>query len=196
MGLTTTSPENIADHLRKIQHIAYNTSQDSDQASISLKNLGGEVIEGVTFRVKLPRLERGGYRVTGGRIVRTTASQNETALYVATDLEPHGSGSILIAPDFEREKLAIDVTQLPIEGSVHIFILDAKSNRLANTLVSIDGNDYTTDKNGLVAVDLNRGPHQVIAFKPGYDRARKTIEVNGRLYLIYRFFNKLFQRSA
>lgn len=196
LGLTDTTPDKIADHFRKLQKIAYNASQDGDSASITVINSNDQEADGVTFKIQLPRLETGSYRIENGRLARMKEEGEQVILYVSTDIPAHGSKQIYIHPNFERKQLAIDVTQYPIEGPVHIFILDDKQKRLPKTTITVDGMLHVTDMNGMVEVELNRGFHDIMAFKPGYNKATRRIEVNGRLYMIIKYYNKLINHTS
>jgi len=196
LGVTNSSPDKIADHFKKLQKISYNASQDGDSASISLTNSNDQEVDGVTFKIQLPILETGSYRIENGRLVRTKLEGDQVLLYVATDISAHESKNILVVPSEERKKLSIEVAQYPIVGPVRVYILDDKQNTLPKTTVTIDGTLYMTDKNGMVEVDLDRGFHEVMAFKPGYDKASRTIEVNGRLYMLLKYYSKVINHTS
>ena len=172
------------------------TMEDGDSASITVINSNDQEADGVTFKIQLPRLETGSYRIENGRLARMKEEGEQVILYVSTDIPAHGSKQIYIHPNFERKQLAIDVTQYPIEGPVHIFILDDKQKRLPKTTITVDGMLHVTDMNGMVEVELNRGFHDIMAFKPGYNKATRRIEVNGRLYMIIKYYNKLINHTS
>jgi hypothetical protein len=196
LGVTENSPDRIADHFRKLQKITYNATQEGDSASIFLTNSNDQEVDGVTFMVQLPPLETGSYRIANGRLVRTKTDGGQVDIYVATDIPAHESKTISVVPGLVRRRLFIEVAQYPIEGPVRMYVVDDSQKTLRNTTVTIDGSVYETDQNGMVEVELNRGFHKVTAFRPGYDQTSMTLEVNGRLYLLYKLYSKMINHSS
>jgi hypothetical protein len=185
MGLTSTTPKNIADHYRKLQKVTYTTSMENDRATITVVNGNGEQVTGVTFKVAMPSLEEGDYQVSGGRIVRVKESDDKTIVYVATDLAPYESRTIQVDPGFERKHLHIVLPLYPIEGVVSIVVRGESEEPLKGAIVTIDGIPYETDAKGIVAVEMKRGRHQVSVEKGGYLKETFSIDVKGRIYLLH-----------
>ncbi|HUK92823.1 MAG TPA: hypothetical protein VLU98_02170, partial [Methanomicrobiales archaeon] len=196
LGVTETTPDKIADHFRKLQEVTYNASQAGDSATINVTNQNDVEVDGITFRVQLPILENESYRIENGRLVRTSAEDGQVSLYVATDIPAHDSRTIAVLPALPRRNLSIETAQFPIEGLVRFYVVDDRQQTLKNTTVTIDGALYETDEHGMVEVPLARGYHQVTAFKPGYEPASQTVEVNGRLYLLFKLYSKLVNHSS
>jgi hypothetical protein len=63
-GLTFTTPDIIADHFNKIKNINFAGSINNDIAIINLTNNNDDPVQQVTFRIILPALTTGNYKVS------------------------------------------------------------------------------------------------------------------------------------
>jgi hypothetical protein len=183
-GLTFTTPDVIVNHYRDLQKIYYRGSIDNDMASINLTNNNDHMVQHVTFRVVLPVLKSGGYKINKGEIVRTKGDENQAILYVSTDIPASATQEIVIEPETPREKIYVAFPTHPIEGKIIILIKDANGKPIENAVVVIDSNNYQPNNEGKVLVDMGRGMHSVEVQSPGYETYTSTFEVKGRFYSI------------
>ena len=105
-GLTFTSPARIADHFKQLQNISYSGFIDGDMASIQVKNTNHVKVRNVTFKVTLPILVNGNYRVNDGDIVRTKHENNQSILYIRTEIPADSTKNIIIEPDMPKKNFS------------------------------------------------------------------------------------------
>jgi hypothetical protein len=191
-GLTFTTPDTIAEHYRKLQKILYNTHREIDFVSISITNENDELVQGVTFKVKMPKLKEGSYTVKNGRIAKIKESTDQLIIYASTDVEPHESKILIIEPDIERKHFNVELPKHPIEGQVLISVKDANNNPLPKATIIIDSTPYEANEDGTLQVELRRGTHQIIVNKPGYIKNTYELDVKGRIYLLRKFIDDIF----
>lgn len=187
-GLTFTTPDVIANHLKNIQNIEYSGSITNDLATINLTNNNDDMVQQVTFRIVLPALKTGNYTARGGNIVRAKADKERVILYVSTDISAHATQDITLEPDIPREKIVVTQPRQPIEGQITISIEDTNGNPLKNAYAIIDSKYYQPDAKGNVNIDLQRGIHKLEIRCPGYETYSSILNVKGRIYLIEQFF--------
>jgi hypothetical protein len=187
-GLTFTTPDIIADHLKKIQNLQYSGSINNDMATINLTNNNDDTVPQVAFRIVLPVLKTGNYTASGGNIVKTEADIEHVILYVSTDISAHATKEITIFPSTHREKIVVTMPRQPIEGQITITIEDQSGNPLIDAYAIIDSKYYQPDAEGNVNIDLQRGIHTLEIQCPGYEIYSSTLNVKGKIHLIDQFF--------
>jgi hypothetical protein len=184
-GLTFTTPARISDHFKQLQNIRYSGVIDGDTASLNVTNMNNATVRNVTFSVALPILKTGNYRTTNGDIVRIKQGNNQSVLYIRTEIPANATKNIIIEPDTPRKSLQVGIPQFPIEGLTEITVKDEMGNPLPNVDVLVDYTKYyQTDKNGVVHVELNRGYHRITVKNPGYEKFSSLIQVKGRVFII------------
>jgi hypothetical protein len=186
-GLTFTTPDIIADHFKKVQNIWYDGSIQGDKATINLTNNNDDSVQGVTFKIILPPLKTGSYKVTEGTIVKTLVENNQVIVYVSTDIPSHTTKEITIEPESQREKIVVSIPKQPVEGQNTISIKDVLGNPLREADVIIDTKYYHPDLQGNVNVYFTRGIHTVRIQSPGYEEYSTILNVKGRIYLIEQY---------
>ncbi|MCX5844419.1 MAG: hypothetical protein NT022_11895 [Deltaproteobacteria bacterium] len=189
-GLTFTTPDIIANHLNKVQNIQYSGSLQGDTASIYLTNNNADSVQGVTFRIILPALKTGSYRVSEGSIVKTIPENKSVIVYVRTDISSHTTKEITIEPEVQREKIVVTIPPQPVEGENTISMKDSEGSPLRDADVIIDAKFYHPGEQGNVIVYLTRGIHKLEIRSPGYEKYSSTLTVKGRIYMIEQYFNK------
>jgi hypothetical protein len=187
-GLTFTTPDIIADHLKKIQNIQYAGSIHNDMATINLTNNNDVPVWQVAVRIELPVLKNGTYSATGGKIVKTETDTERVVLYVSTDISAHATHHISILPDTPREKIVVTMPRQPIEGGLTISLEDKNGNALTDAYAIIDSKYYKPDENGDVHIDLQRGVHTLEIWCPGYEIYTSDLNVKGRIHFIEQLF--------
>jgi hypothetical protein len=187
-GLTFTKPDIITNYLNKIQNIKYSGSIHGDMATINVTNNNDESLQGVTFRIVLPTLENGNYSASGGTIIKTITDNNQSIVYVNTDVVAQNTKEIIIEPDAQREKIVVSIPPHMVEGQNTISIKDIDGTALQDADVIIDTKYYHPDLQGNVKVDLTRGNHTVQIQSPGYEKYSTILVVKGRIYLIEQYF--------
>jgi len=187
-GLTFTTPDIIADHLKKIQNLQYSGSVDNDMASIAMTNNNDDIVQQVAFRIVLPVLKTGDYTASGGKIVRTETDKDNVILYVSTDVPAHATQEIRIVPDTQRERIVVTMSRQLIEGQTIISIEDKNGNPLTDAYAIIDSKYYRPDGKGIVNIEFRRGIHSLEIQCPGYEKYTSTLNVKGRIYFIEQFF--------
>jgi hypothetical protein len=187
-GLTFTTPDVIANHLKNIQNIQYSGLVNNDMAAISLTNNNDEMVRQVTFKIVLPPIKTGSYTAHGGKIVKTKADNNRVNVYVSTDISAHSTQDITIEPDTPRQKIVVTIPRQPVEGLITISMEDTGGNALKNAYAIIDSKYYQPDAKGNIEIDLQRGIHKLEIRCPGYEIYSTILNVKGRIYLIDRFF--------
>lgn len=189
-GLTFTTPDVIANHYKDLQKIQYTGSVDNDMASINLTNNNDHAVSHVSFRIALPILKSGEYKVSNGELVRTKEGNNQVILYVSTDIPAYSSQEIVIEPDTPRQKIVTSFPTPLTEGSIIFSVKDTNGKPLENADILIDSIYYYGDKEGKVTVDLKRGMHSVRIQAPGYETYISSLKVMGRISLIEQFLKK------
>jgi hypothetical protein len=189
MGLTFTTPDIVADHLRKMQNIKYSGSVKNDAATINLTNNNDVMVPQVTFKIVLPVLKNGPYSASGGKIVKTKADKDTVTLFISTDISAQASKIITVMPEVPREKITVTTPPQPIEGGITISIEDKNGNPLTDAYAIIDSRYYKPDEKGNVHIDLPRGVHTLEVQCPGYDVYNSFLNVKGRIY----FFEQLLK---
>jgi hypothetical protein len=187
-NLTFTTPDVISNHIKNIQNIQYSGSISGDQATIHITNNNDEIVQGVSFRVRLPVLKNGVYKVSDGLIVKTKLDNETMFVYISTDILAHTTKNIIIEPEGSKEMIFVTIPRQPVEGITTISIKDIKGNSLKNADVIIDSKYYQPDANGNVQIDLKRGIHTIEILCPGFESYSSKINVKGRIYLIGQFF--------
>ena len=159
---------------------------------MQINNTRNGPVRNVTFKVSLPALARGNYRVTGGDIARVRTVNNQSVLYVVTEIPAESSKTILIEPDIERKPLQISIPKFPIEGPTEIVVKDESGSPFPNVDVLVDATYYQTNENGVVRVDLKRGYHTITINNPGYEKFSSVMNVKGRIFIIPNEISKIF----
>jgi len=191
-GLTFTTPDVIANHLKNIQNIQYTGSITNDMAMINLTNNNEDLVQQVTFRVVLPPLKTGSYTARGGNIVKAKAEDNRVIVYVNTDIPAHDTREIIVEPAVPRKTIAVTMPSRLIEGQITISIGDKDGNPLTDAYAIIDSKYYLTDAKGNINIDLSRGIHMLEIRCPGYEIYSSILNVKGRIYLTEQFFRNPF----
>ncbi|MDG6249479.1 carboxypeptidase regulatory-like domain-containing protein [Methanocalculus sp.] len=186
-GLTTTTPEAIADHYRKMQKVSFTASHELDSAFINVRNSNPEPVSGVTLRVVMPLLEEAEYRVTGGNVANLRNSGDSVIIYASADFAPHETRTITIEPETQRKKFIVDVPEYVIEHKVSITVRGEDGKPISNAYVTFEGFPipFETDVNGKVQAELSRGSYRVTVEKAGYLKQAFTMEVRGRVYALH-----------
>jgi hypothetical protein len=187
-GLTFTTPDIIADHLKNIQNIQYSGSIKNDIATINLTNNNDDIVQQVAVRIVLPHLKNGSYIASGGKIVKTEADSERVSLFLSTDIPAHATQDITIMPDTPREKIVVTLPQQPIEGGITITLEDKNGIPLTEAKAIIDSKYYHPDEKGNVNVGFARGNHTLEVWCPGYEVYTSTLNVKGRIYFLEQFF--------
>jgi hypothetical protein len=187
-GLTFTTPDIVAGHLKKIQNIQYSGSIQNDMATINLTNNNDDPVLQVAVRIELPALKKGTYSATGGKIVKTETDSEHVVLYVSTDISAHATHHISILPDTPREEIVVILPRQPIEGGQTITLKDKNGNAITDAYAIIDSKYYKPDENGSVHIDLQRGVHRVEIWSPGYEIYTQDLNVKGRIHFIEQLF--------
>jgi hypothetical protein len=191
-GLTFTTPAYIADHFKQIQNIRYSGFTDGDTASLNVTNKNNVTISNVTFRVTLPVLTTGNYQAINGNIVRIKKLNNQSILYINSEIPANSTKNIIVGPDIPRKSLKIGIPQFPVEGIIEITVKDEAGKPLPGVDVLVDATYYQTDENGTVRVNLNRGYYMITIKHPGYEDYSSIIWVKGRIYLIPNEISRIF----
>ena len=188
-GLTFTTPDIIADFLKKIENVRYSGTVEGDMASIIATNDNDEIVQDVTFRVVLPSLNSGKYTVNDGKIIRTKMDDENVVVYISTDIPAHGIKEITIRPADPKKTINVTLPQHPVEGEVQISIHDMAGNPLENAWAIIDTKYYFPDNEGDITINFKRGIHTVQIQNPGYETYNAELEVKGRIYELIAFFD-------
>jgi hypothetical protein len=190
-GLTFTTPDVIVNHYKKIQNIQFSGAIDGDIAVINMTNNNDDMVQRVAFKVILPKLKNGNYKVLEGTIVKTSVDNDRVILYISTDISAHTTKEITIEPSLPKEKLLVTLPQQPVEGQVSISIQDMNGNPLPEAYVIFDSKYYKPDEEGYVKIDSKRGLHNIQIRCPGFEKYSTTINVKGRIFAIEPFISKL-----
>jgi hypothetical protein len=187
-GYTFVSPNTIADHYRLLQNVEYSGYTDMDIASINVTNNNDQLVQKVTFRVALQKLDSGNYTTSVGKIIKTEMNNSTEFVYVTTDIPAHTTQNLVIAPDSARKRLNIQFPKIISEGQMKITVTDTEGKPIKGAEVIFDTNFYRTGKDGTVTVNAHRGIFTIIIQSPGYEKYTNQIEVKGRLANILQFF--------
>jgi len=184
LGLCITTPDKIAQHYKLIRNTEYSSIQIIDEITLNITNKNYCPVNGLTFRIKMPVLDKGSYIVDTGNIVKRLSQDNQEIIYLSVDLKPKESKIVNIIPDTERKKIRVEIPKYPAEGEIKIKIKDESGNILKNAAIIIDSVPYYQDENGIVSVFLRRGYHNIKVEKAGYITYNSEIEVVNRIYAL------------
>lgn len=176
-GLTQTSPEVIASHFKNLQQITFNSSFEIDEAIINVTNMNNVPVDGVTFAVKMPRLDEGDYYAKNGRIEKVVKEMSQNILYISVNLDQHESKSITVKPSHKKTNLHVEIPDALKEGTVKIVVKNDEGQPIENALIIIDDQPYTTNEYGNVSMYLRRGAYELTVEKAGYQKNTLNIEV-------------------
>jgi len=190
-GLTFTTPDVIVSHFRDLQKIRYDGFIENDMAIINLTNNNDHTVDHVTFKITMPELKSGGYKVNRGEIIRTRGGNSRMILYVSTDIAANDFQEIIITPENPRERIFVTVPEQLIEGDIGFSIKDGDGLPIENANVFIDAKHYDVDENGEVRVHLSRGFHDLSIKSPGFDTFSSTLHVKGRIFLVEKYFGMI-----
>ncbi|WFN35114.1 hypothetical protein L1S32_03060 [Methanogenium sp. S4BF] len=192
-GLTLTEPEVIANHFSNLQQIAYNSSFEMDEATITVMNKNAVPVEGVTFVVRMPMLDRDVYVVdNNGEIKKTDKYIDQNIIYVAVDLEPQQSKTITIRPGLAKKQLSVEIPGSLKEGTINIVVRDEMGQPVNKARIIIDDMPYTTNEYGNVSLYLRRGSYELTVEKAGYRKEMRNINVNSYLSFFEEIFGSVF----
>jgi uncharacterized protein (DUF305 family) len=93
--MTFTTPYEVAKHFKLLQNISAVVSKDDAKVTISVSNGNSEPVNGVTFRVEIPRTN-GTYIAKNGQITRTAVSPSTYSYYISTDLDAGETKEIIL----------------------------------------------------------------------------------------------------
>ncbi|MCK4270290.1 MAG: hypothetical protein KAW93_07405, partial [Methanogenium sp.] len=184
LGLCITTPDKIAQHYKLIRNTEYTSIQKIDEITLNITNKNYCPVNGLTFRIKMPVLDKGSYIVDTGNIVKRRTQDNQEIIYLSVDLKPKESKIVNIIPDIERKKITVEIPKYPAEGEIKIKIKDESGNVLKNAAIIIDSVPYYQDENEIVSVFLKRGYHDIKVEKAGYVTYNSEIEVVNRIYAL------------
>lgn len=176
-GLTITDPETISSHYKNLQYVSYNASFEMDEAVITVINQNDFPVEGVTFKVRMPFLDKGKYVVDNGIIERSARFFTDYYVYVSVDLDRYEEKTLFIRPGFAKKKLSVEIPDSPKEGEIKIVVRDDEGNSVKNALISIDDQPYMTNEYGNISLNIRRGSHEVTVEKAGYLKETQIIDV-------------------
>lgn len=177
-GLTPAEPGMIADHFSHLQNIVFDSSVDMDEATITVTNKNDARVEGVTFIVRMPMLDRDVYVVDNGEIKKTVQDIDQNILYVSVDLEPQQSKTIYVRPGFTKKQLSVEIPGSLQEGTVKIVVRDEEGQPVKKAQIVIDDMSYITNEYGNVSIYLRRGSYELTVEKAGYQKEIRNINVN------------------
>ena len=129
-GLIFTTPDVIVNHFRDLQNIQYQGLIDNDMASINLTNNNDHLVQHVTFRIVLPVLKSGEYKISNGDLVRSKGDGNQVTLYVSTDIPAYATQEIVIEPKTPREQIYVTLPKHPSEGQIIINLIKRAGSSL------------------------------------------------------------------
>lgn len=188
-GLTLTKPGTIANHFTNLQQVTFTSQFEIDEATIVVKNNNNFPVNGVTFVLQMPVLDRDVYVVTNnGEIKKTIKHIDQNIVYVAVDLESQDSKTIIIRPSLAKKQLSVEIPGSLKEGNIMIVVRDEMSQPINKARIIIDDMPYTTNEYGNVSVYLRRGAYELSVEKAGYRKEIRNISVNSYLS----FFEELF----
>lgn len=179
-GLTITEPEVIASHFKNLQQITFDSFFEMDEAVITVTNNNDVPVKGVTFEVRMPRLDGDVYVADNGKIDKAVPYFSQNIVYISVDLEEHETKTISIKPGHSKKKLSVEIPDSLKEGMVTIVVRDNEGEPIENALITIDDQPYTTNEYGNVSMDLRRGSYELTVEKAGY--LKETLNIDVRSY--------------
>ncbi len=188
-GLTHAKPGQIARHFSNMQQITCNSSFELDKATITVTNENAFPVDGVTFAIRMPRLDEDVYGVSNGEIKRTVQYSDQTVLYVSVDLESQQSRTITLKPTLEKKHLSVEIPSSLKEGTVTFVVRDEEGQLVENAQIMIDDMPYLTNEYGNVSVQLRRGSYELTIEKAGY--MKETRDITIRSY--FSFFEEMIE---
>jgi hypothetical protein len=190
-GLTLTEPKNIASHFSNLQQIAFTSSLEIDEAKITVRNNNNFPVEGVTFVLQMPMLDKDAYVVSNNAEIKKTVKYiDQNIIYVAVDLESQESKTITIRPGLAKKQLSVEIPGSLKEGPIKIIVRDEFGQPVNKARILIDDMPYTTNQYGNVSLYLRRGPYELTVEKAGYLKEVRNINVNSYLSFFEEFFGQ------
>ncbi|WOF16340.1 hypothetical protein F1737_06230 [Methanoplanus sp. FWC-SCC4] len=186
-GVTFTSLDEISAHYLMLQNISVNVTKGMDYAVFDVTNKHDNEITGVTYGLSMPLLSAGkySYNVNNGRISREYVNDENYIMFVSFDLEGNERKKITVEPSIKRQDFILDYASL-FEGDCRIIVSDSEGLPIENVYVYVNSRIFKTDENGEIKIDLRRGAHKIKFEKPGYNTIESEIEVNGRIYNLFK----------
>jgi hypothetical protein len=181
-----SNPADIARHYRFLDKIHAVVSKSSDTAKMRVRNDNLEKVEGVAFKLVMPKIENGCSYETKGATLARIVEDNFCEVYVSVNLDANSESNLTVEPTIEKNLFTVRFTDYPTEGDVEIVIKDSSNRSVSDAVLTLGGIAKKTDGNGTAIFQLRRGNYTITAEKPGFVSLTTEIEVKGRIYLLER----------
>jgi hypothetical protein len=188
-GVTFTSPDAIASHLRQLESVRVNVTRGNDYVTLNARNTGGQPVSGITYQLLMPVIDGScPYSITNGNISRYDIQDAECRVYASFSLNEFESKEIKVTLGIPPEQLNPYIPEL-FGGKNTIRVLDENNQPVQRTSVRIDSQYYETDKKGQVTFSVNYGWRTIVIEKAGYNSVTMTTYVKPLFYRYVKFMN-------
>lgn len=179
-----SDPGEITRHFKLLEGVHTIVSSGIDNVNLSVSNNNSESVEGLAFKVILPKIgETCSYSAKGASVVRIVEGSS-CNVYVSLSLDANSEQNVTIEPIMGKNSFKVELADLITEGNVSMRVKDNSNNSVNGAILSVGGVTTTTDENGTASVYLRRGNYTVTVEKPGFTDLRENIEVKGAVYLL------------
>jgi hypothetical protein len=190
-GMTITTPDAIALHLKKLDAVKVNITRGVEYVTLNARNTEGEPVSGITYKLIMPLIDDAcPYTITNGEISRKDILHGKCRVYASFNLNEFESKEIKIVIDIPPKQLVPYIPEF-YQGKNTIRILDESNQPVKNASVRIDSQYYETNSKGEVTVTVNFGWRTITIEKAGYNLVTTMTYVKPLLYRYTKFMNEI-----
>gem|GEM_PF-862176 len=183
-GAAFSKPADIEQHFRLLQNVSAEIANDVDEVTIRVHNGNDKDVNGIGFRVFLPRIDGDCPYKTNGKEARTEAHGGECRIYVSKDVAAGETVMIYVEPDITRKTFVTGFVR-QIEGETVLYVSDSAGVPVGGASVSVVGKLFKTDGNGTAELDIKRGLYTASIEKPGFETKNIQVDVKGRVFSLW-----------
>ena len=189
-GMTITTPDAIALHLKALNAVHVNISRGGEYVILNARNTGGQPVSGITYELIMPVVDNiCPYAITNGTIPRSDIQDGKCRVYASFSLDPHESKEIKIELGSQIKQMFPIIPEL-YQGRNTIRITDENNRPVQSASVRIDSQYYETNDNGEVTFTTDFGERTITLEKAGYKPITITTYVKPLLYRYIIFMTK------
>lgn len=183
-GLTFRRPDEIERHFKLLRNITTEVFNSIDNVQLKVHNENDVEVEGIGFKVVLPKIEGSCPYRSNGTIVRTSSKTAKCDIYISVDVDPMVTVLITVEPNLTKKQFSITL-ESEIVGSTLVSVKDASGIPVGKAVVYVDAMIFETDGNGLANIDVNRGSYYMKVEKAGFETETMILDVKGKVFTLW-----------
>jgi hypothetical protein len=190
-GVTVTTPEAIATHMRQLEAVQVNVTRSEVQVILHARNIGEEPVSGITYEVIMPAFENTcPYNVTNGTIARSDIEDGNCRLYASFSLDGFESKEIRVNYADTMKQMFTKIPEL-FQGKDTIKVTDENNQPVKSASVRIGSKYYESNTKGEVTFSTDFGWQTITIEKAGYNPVTITTYVKPLIYKYTKFMNNM-----